>query len=130
MVSSTKPSMRFASGVSLGPVALVCLTITVLSFLAMFLLLVLFGDQGKVAQWIKPMIPVLAVVGTSATLWFKAHTVQATSTQQNTQIDEHVEQVHDQLNGGGLDAKIKDAVITAINDPQVTDKINPKENDH
>jgi thiol:disulfide interchange protein len=119
---SRRVPIKFSSGTTIGPVTVVCVTITVLAFIAMFVILAIYGTENNVDQWVRPLIPVLATIGSVALVYAKAHRVGTQSTHQNEAIITKTENVQstvennaEQLNGV-LEAKINSAVAHAIAD--------------
>lgn len=110
--------LKLKSGTTIGPVALVCLLVAFLSFLAAVLLMIFYADEARVAYFVRPAVPALTVVGGYALLWLKQHTSTKLNTQQNAYIagkaDQAVATVDRRLNGE-LDGRIKDAVVAGVN---------------
>lgn len=137
-MSHNRVPIKFSSGTTIGPVTVVCVTITILAFCAMFVLLALYGNEDKISMWVRPLIPVLATIGSVALVYAKAHSVGRQSSVQNEAIihkaddvlakaddvKDTVEHNSEQLNGS-LQGKINRAVMQALKDHE-----QQKGNDH
>lgn len=100
------------------------MAVTLCALIAAFVILALFGDETRVAMWVRPLVPVLASFASAAFLFLKVHKSETRSTEQNSEIastaveaKQAVEDVQHQLNGS-LDAKIKTNVLAALKDDQ------------
>lgn len=119
---SLKVPIKFANGTTIGPVTIVCSTVLFLGMFACFVLLMLYGDYTKLANVLRPLIPVLATVGSALLIWVKAHDVQTINLQQSETVNKVSDQVaatQSKLNGE-LDTRIASAVATALAQHDVT----------
>lgn len=124
---SAKLPIKFSNGTTIGPVTIVCSTVLFLAMIACFVILALYGNADQIATFIRPLIPVLATIGSALLLFVKTHTVQTTALEQGQQaastaaeaksavehVSGQVEATQKQLNGA-LDARIANAVSTAL----------------
>lgn len=82
-------ALKLRDGTIVGPVTMICATLAFLGVLACFLILFLI-QPAQADVYVRSLIPVLASVGATALIWFKAHTVQQRNTEENVAINSNV----------------------------------------
>src|SRR3954452_4255192 len=117
--------------VTVGPVALVCITVSFLAILALFAyLFVIVPDRADI--YVRVLIPTLTSIGAAAAVYIKAHSVQQNNTLENETINnnviaaaekaEDVQKTVDRRLNGELDGRIQEAISKALVSVQSPDK--------
>lgn len=121
-------------GYQISPIAMMCATVCFLGVIACFVIFVLFGNVDNtrtLGEVIRPLIPVLASVGSALVVYIKLKSTSQINTQQNIAIAERADTIVDKSDkaaslaaeaaatvsttfNGDLDQRIAEAVAKAL----------------
>jgi hypothetical protein len=101
-------------------VMVICATGGFLGSLAAYVILLLYGDEGTLELYIRPLVPTFTAIGAAAVLWLKNHNTQQLNTLQNQELEKQTKQATDETQHivEELDGKLESRILDVMREEQ------------